>query len=725
MIRFALYFVFVLLFSCSGSKNPQNTPFTSVEGWDFSDWDFEKDGSVELSQGIQFFPNKLLSEGDEFPSVGCQFYVNQTTPPSPRCNDSKLSKEAGDILLGKDTPILVSSGHHWDFPETGNMGYAVYRIPIKGIQGRVTVYSEKINFFPNFRIWIYKDSKLELMAKAGFVSKDLSRSQYGSAQLVFSWEGSADLLIESSNSRFRIAGMTDPLILGDPIQIQKQRDRGILSNMAISGLVMMTGLYHVIFYFIIRKNSFLLSFGIYSILVSLRSLITNDVFLNYAEFDPLLLLKWEYGSLPLIVFASSKYVHGLFENKGSRMVEISITLISSLFFVVLMVGDIEYLSSYLICLQIQILVNILYSIFIMILSFNSTSFQSRLASRTLLSLVVFYFIIVIHDVLLTNGMIKGYELLGLGAVVFELGNAVLLAKINARAWENSEVLSSTLQKEFLDKMELQKKQTQSEKDLLSASDQLIQAEKLSSLGAMVSGIAHEINNPVNFIEMSRFQEKEELEDLKKYLFELIPDSEESRPFRLSLEKKFQSLEELNSQIQTGVKRVVDINHSMRNAARMDLQKEKNVNLSEVIEESLLILGAKTKEFQIQKNLDQNCTAEVRRSQIGQIVMNLVSNSADAIKEKKETDHPGLNGIIQVSLYLKDGTAFLVVEDNGPGIPEENRDKVMNSFFTTKKVGVGTGLGLAIVGKIVEGHQGKIEISTSNLGGAKFTVQIPQ
>jgi predicted ATPase/signal transduction histidine kinase/GAF domain-containing protein len=289
--------------------------------------------------------------------------------------------------------------------------------------------------------------------------------------------------------------------------------------------------------------------------------------------------------------------------------------------------------------------------------------------------------------------------------------------------EGYRVIESKIQSISVEYESAKKKLLEAQEDLDTASDQLIQAEKLSSLGTMVSGIAHEINNPVNFIEMSRFQEKEELADLKNFLFQLIPDSEESKAFRSQLEAKFQSLETLNSQIQTGVKRVVDINHSMRNAARSDSTKEVTP-LFQVIDESLLIMGAKTKEFIIEKTLDESISANVKRSQYGQIVMNLVSNAADALREKKESIGAGFSGKIRVSLFEENRDSLLVVEDNGPGIPLENRRKVLDAFFTTKKAGVGTGLGLAIIGKIIEGHGGSIEIGESDLGGARMDVRIP-
>jgi signal transduction histidine kinase len=263
-------------------------------------------------------------------------------------------------------------------------------------------------------------------------------------------------------------------------------------------------------------------------------------------------------------------------------------------------------------------------------------------------------------------------------------------------------------------------------ELQTASNQLIQAEKLSSLGAMVAGIAHEINNPVNFIEMSRFQEKAEMDELKNYLYGLVPEGPEGEAFKKSLDLKFKSLYDLNDQIQTGVKRVVDINHSMRNAARTDLTKTPNVDISDLIRESLLILGGKTKEFIIERVEEPVRGVTCKRSQIGQVIMNLVSNAADALKEKKDRLGSDFLGKIRVGIKnLNHDQIMISVEDNGDGIPVEMRPKVMEAFYTTKPAGVGTGLGLAICGKIISDHKGEISIEQSqDLGGAFFQMILP-
>jgi signal transduction histidine kinase len=290
--------------------------------------------------------------------------------------------------------------------------------------------------------------------------------------------------------------------------------------------------------------------------------------------------------------------------------------------------------------------------------------------------------------------------------------------------------------QIADKLDLAKSEQETvSKELAEASRQLIQAEKLSGLGAMVSGIAHDINNPLNFIETARFQVQEKLDQLKEHLLELVPEGEEGKEFKTDLLTRFEKLSRLNEQVKTGVIRVTEISKSMRNASRSDAKKTSDVNLVEVIQESLVITGNKVNQFQLNKNIYDGITfATCNRSQIGQVVMNFLSNAADALVEYKQ-QHNGHKGIIQVDLAIssqnKDQnepkTVLISVSDNGAGVPKEHQDKVLEAFFTTKTAGVGTGLGLAICGKIAQAHEGVIAIEDGLKNGqgghgAKFTLE---
>jgi hypothetical protein len=278
------------------------------------------------------------------------------------------------------------------------------------------------------------------------------------------------------------------------------------------------------------------------------------------------------------------------------------------------------------------------------------------------------------------------------------------------------------------------------KELEDATQHLIQAEKLSSLGAMVAGIAHEIANPIQFIDLARWEEVEKIDELETYLFSLIPENTDSKPFRESLKKRFQELRSIQDRIKLGITRVTDIHKSMRNISRSDSLDLEEVDLRDICDEAITILGSKIKSYDFQKkyfgeHLNTSEKAEqldtpkikCKRSQIGQVVMNLISNSCDALEEYKKSS-PEFMGKIELNLESSKHGVKIIVSDNGPGVPAHIRSKVMDAFFTTKPAGKGTGLGLAICGKIIETHNGSIQIQdgiqTQEGHGAKFVVEIP-
>ena len=172
----------------------------------------------------------------------------------------------------------------------------------------------------------------------------------------------------------------------------------------------------------------------------------------------------------------------------------------------------------------------------------------------------------------------------------------------------------------------------------------------------------------------------------------MPEGEEGEDFKADLLGRFDKLNKLNDQIKTGVNRVTEISKSMRNASRADTEKTNDVNLVEVIEESLIITGNKVKQFQLVNNTpDGIALATCNRSQIGQVVMNFLSNAADALIEHKEKNKDHI-GIIHVDLAISNQnkdqnqpkTVQISVSDNGAGVSKENHDKVLNAFLLRKR-----------------------------------------
>ncbi|NDJ19436.1 response regulator [Myxacorys almedinensis A] len=275
-------------------------------------------------------------------------------------------------------------------------------------------------------------------------------------------------------------------------------------------------------------------------------------------------------------------------------------------------------------------------------------------------------------------------------------------------------------------------------DLQQAQVQLIQQEKLSALGQLVAGIAHEINNPVNFIYGNFPPAKHYIQDL----FDLIslyqaryaePSKEISDKIEeIDLDFLRLDLPKLLDSMQVGSERIREIVLSLRNFSRLDEADFKQVDLHDGIENTLLILGhrlnAKSEKYRIQiaKNYGDIPPVACFPGQLNQVIMNLLVNAIDALEHSiKERSEPVSPSIHICTHRIENNWIQVQIKDNGSGMPEAIRQKIFDPFFTTKPVGKGTGLGLAISHQIiVEKHGGKIECHSILGQGTEFTLQIP-
>ena len=260
--------------------------------------------------------------------------------------------------------------------------------------------------------------------------------------------------------------------------------------------------------------------------------------------------------------------------------------------------------------------------------------------------------------------------------------------------------------------------------------QLIHSEKMSSLGQMVAGIAHEINNPVNFIKGNigyGFNYAQDLIDLVELYQENYPQpiseiEEKIEDINLDFIKD-DFLDLLNS-MKVGVNRIKDIVRSLGVFSHLDKAEIKPVNLHEGIDGTLMILGHRLngnrncKAIKIVKEYGDIPLVNCYAGQLNQVFMNILSNAIDALQEKGDL-------IVIRTQIVKDNWVNISIIDNGPGIAEDIRKKLYDPFFTTKEVGKGTGLGMAISYQIVVEKHGGILNCISELGkGTEFQIQIP-
>ncbi|HLP90789.1 MAG TPA: ATP-binding protein [Nostocaceae cyanobacterium] len=280
------------------------------------------------------------------------------------------------------------------------------------------------------------------------------------------------------------------------------------------------------------------------------------------------------------------------------------------------------------------------------------------------------------------------------------------------------------------------------RELKQTQSQLIQAEKMSSLGMLVAGVAHEINNPVNFIYGNVTHAEKYSHDLLK-LIELYqtfypePVLEiENLITEIDLEFLAEDLPKILSSMKFGAERISEIVLSLRNFSRLDESEMKEVDIHEGIDSTLLILSNhfKVNDYQSKVELIRNYGnlpfVECYPGKLNQVFMNIISNAIDALNSAKKElcylNSTSYSHKIVITTELgKCNSVIIKIADNGVGMPAEVIKQIFDPFFTTKPVGKGTGLGLSISYQIiVEQHKGKIECFSEVGRGTEFVIEIP-
>jgi len=269
-------------------------------------------------------------------------------------------------------------------------------------------------------------------------------------------------------------------------------------------------------------------------------------------------------------------------------------------------------------------------------------------------------------------------------------------------------------------------------ELKSAKETLIQAEKLSSLGQMVASISHEIANPVWLVGATAQDLSSQIGDLEEFLKSLFDESAQAQRVVENIHHRLENMRSALENSFTASGRLTDITQALRTQSRFDRSPTSGVALNEVIKESLIITGGKTKRHTVIKEIGDLPLVTCFRSHIGQVITNLLANAADALDECVTTERAKgkiFKGKIRVCSYpeVRDEIegVCVAVGDNGAGVDENLREQVFEAFFTTKPSGMGTGLGLSVCATIVQDHAGDISVETDEqLAGARFVIWLP-
>ncbi|MEH2369354.1 trifunctional serine/threonine-protein kinase/ATP-binding protein/sensor histidine kinase [Nostoc sp.] len=322
-------------------------------------------------------------------------------------------------------------------------------------------------------------------------------------------------------------------------------------------------------------------------------------------------------------------------------------------------------------------------------------------------------------------------------VIKLLTTQVAISLENAQLYHKLENYSHNLEQKVEERtQEITEKATQLEatlEKLYSTQAQLIQSEKMSGLGQLVAGIAHEINNPINFIYGNLQPASEyvasliELNNLYQRLYpQPLPEIAE-KVADIELDFLVNDLQNILSSMRVGADRIRQIVLSLRNFSRLDESEIKPVDIHSGIESTLLILqhrlqnNSKHAEIALVKEYEQLPLVNCYASALNQVFMNIINNAIDALEVSDTNSQP----TITIKTELKKSNILIRIADNGIGMSKSVQNKIFNPFFTTKSVGSGTGLGLSTSYSIVvEKHGGQLSCISSPGQGTEFIIEIP-
>jgi len=261
--------------------------------------------------------------------------------------------------------------------------------------------------------------------------------------------------------------------------------------------------------------------------------------------------------------------------------------------------------------------------------------------------------------------------------------------------------------------------------------QLVDAEKMASLGQLTAGIAHEINNPINFVSANlkplKLDISDILEVIKRYE-EIAPNEnvedkiKEIEKFKKKIDIDYlkKEIQSLLTGIEDGAKRTAEIVSGLKNFSRLDESELKNANVNEGIESTLVLVRSSVPDnVDVMVELGNVPIIECYPGKLNQVFMNLITNALYAMKKRSET---GKN-TLTIRSFMRGEQVCVTVEDTGIGMTQQVKEKIFEPFFTTKDVGEGTGLGMSIVFKIVESHHAKMEIESEPGVGTKITLAL--
>lgn len=604
------------------------------------------------------------------------------------------------------------------------------------------------------RFYEYRDGKMNLMVEAG-QSFDFDRRKYESSDFVFPIsEGVQDYYFQITSHK--------PVVL--PFQIvEREKLSATLSNNDFFfgiyvGIILVMFLYNLVIFFLTRDRSYL-----FYILYLLTLGLAQAALFGYT--DRFLFGSWPYLnkifavlSGALVGIASIFFINNFLRLKTKaplfRKMLLAVVVLDIIGIILLLLGfeAFSYKMVNMVALSGSI-VAIIAAVKLAQSGYKPANFFLLAWSVFLVSVVIFA--LKDFDIIPYNPFFRRSMLFG-SSVEVVLLSVALADRINQlrreKEYSQARALEMARENERIIKeqnIELEKRVEARTMELQEANEelqvtldnlketqtQLVDAEKMASLGQLTAGIAHEINNPINFITSNIKPLKLDLSEVYTIVesFANLPEScspEELASAKATLEEYDydflkEEIESLVSGISDGAVRTSEIVLGLRNFSRLDEDVVKNANLNEGLDSTMILLRNKTKDLiEVEKDYDENLRdIECFPGKLNQAFMNILNNGVYACNAKKYTDGEEPKLTLRTRVVDTETVAVHLI-DNGIGMDEETKKKLYEPFFTTKDVGEGTGLGMSIVFKIIDKHGGRIEVNSELGKGTEFILFLP-
>jgi len=525
-----------------------------------------------------------------------------------------------------------------------------------------------------------------------------------------------------------------PLKVGTIVNVYTQiKNRDLLSGIYF-GIMLVMILYNLFIYFSVRDKSYLY-YVVYIICILLTQTSLQGYTFQYLWPNSALITKFSLIFLPSLSGITGMFFMNVFlqtKEFSKKLYNIAFIFVGPylIAYVIAFMGELGLsqaviqLNSTIISLYMSITPIIIYR-----KGFKPAKYF--IAAWSVFLLGVFIFVLKDMEVLPFNNLTRYTMQIGSAIetilLSFALANRIsIIRKENEHLIKEQNVILEQKVKERtaeLNKAIENLKQTQS---------QLVESEKMASLGQLTAGIAHEINNPINFVSSNVFPLKQDIEDLKSILnkYEEITESvdlnnklneinqlKDELDYHLLLEE----LDTIIHGIEDGAKRTAEIVSGLRNFSRLDESEFQSANVNDCITTTLKIIQTKIGDIKIKTELEDIPPIDCYPGKLNQFFLNTIDNAIYAVNAVKRPNH---TSEIEIKTALKNNHIMVTLKDNGIGMDETTKNKIFEPFFTTKDVGEGTGLGMSIAHGILEMHQAKIEIESEINQGTLIKIFLP-